>query len=61
MTNGEEMDAEIARMDAFLRKVIREEITELTERIATERNPYARATQIKFLEGVRAIGGGKYV
>lgn len=55
---SEEMDAEIARMDAFLTKAIREHVAELTERLANEKNPYKRETLLRFLK--EAIGDGKY-
>jgi hypothetical protein len=52
----EEMDAEIARMDAYLRKLNRDMIAEATEELATEKNPYAREWLIKHIEDVRALG-----
>lgn len=57
---SEEMDAEIARMDVFLRKLNRDMIAELLEEIAQEKNPYAREHYLKELEAVRALGKGWY-
>jgi len=56
----EEMDAEIARMDAHLRWLYHDRVAELTEKIATETNPYSRDFYIKRLEEVRARANGKY-
>jgi hypothetical protein len=52
----EEMKAEYARMDAYLRKLNHDMIAEATEELATEKNPYAREWLIKHIEDVRAIG-----
>lgn len=56
----EEMDAEIARMDAHLRWLHHDRVAELTEAIATETNPYSREFYVNQLERVRAIANGKY-
>jgi hypothetical protein len=57
---SEDMDAELARMDAHLRWLHHDMITELTEEIAVEKNPYSREFYAKLLEEVRAIGNGRY-
>jgi hypothetical protein len=56
----EEMDAEIARMDAHLRWLYHDHVAELTEEIATETNRYSREFLIEQLERVRARANGKY-
>jgi hypothetical protein len=56
----EEMDAEIARMDAHLKWLRADAIGEITEELATEKNPYTREFLLKQLEEVRAMGGGRY-
>jgi hypothetical protein len=56
----EEMDAEIARMDAFLKKLNDDMIAEVTEEIAQEKNPYAREDLVRHLEKVRALGNRRY-
>ena len=56
----EEMEAHAAYMDAHLRKLHHDMIAEATEELATEKNPYRREWLIQHIEGIRAIGAGKY-
>jgi hypothetical protein len=60
MPTIEEMDEEIARMEALNRKLYNELIDEATEQLATEKNPYTREWLIRHIEQVRADGGGRY-
>ena len=56
----EEMDAEIARMDAHLGWLRADAIAEITEELATEKNPYTREFLLKQLGKMRAMGAGRY-
>jgi hypothetical protein len=50
---SEEMDAEIARMDAHLIWLCDDAIAEITKELETEKNPYSREFLIQQLESHR--------
>jgi hypothetical protein len=50
---SEEMDAEIARMDAHLIWLYDDAIAEITKELETEKNPYMRELSIQDLEWYR--------
>lgn len=56
----EDLEAEIARMNAHLKWLHDDAVAELTEEIATEKNPYMREFLVKQLEEVRAASNGRY-
>jgi hypothetical protein len=56
----EEMDAHAAYMDKFNKKLHHDLIADLTEDLARAKDPVEREWLIKQIEGVRAIGNGKY-
>lgn len=56
----EEMDAEIAHMDAHLKKLHDEAVARLTAHIARLTDPFSREYYRKELEKVRAISNGRY-
>ncbi|HEX6352082.1 hypothetical protein [Actinophytocola sp.] len=56
----EEMDAHIAYLDAFHRKMREDMIAEATAQLETEKNPYVRESLIKHIEEVRALGNKTY-
>lgn len=51
----EEMDAEIARMDAHLKWLYEDAVAEATEELATEKNPYCREFLIEHIEAMHKI------
>ena len=56
----DEMEAHSAYMHAYLKKLHDDMIAEATEELAKTRNPFDRELLIAHIEGVRAIGNGKY-
>jgi hypothetical protein len=56
----EEMDAEIAVMDAHLKRIYDDAVAEATEELATEKNPYFREFLIKHIEAMHKIHNRRY-
>jgi hypothetical protein len=56
----EEMDAEIAHMDAHLKRLHDEAVAECTSLIARTRDPVLRELYHRELERVREISNGRY-
>ncbi|MPZ82228.1 MAG: hypothetical protein GEV28_18250 [Actinophytocola sp.] len=60
MPSIEEMDAEIAHMEAANKKVRDELLAEYRAELEAEKDPFQREWLRKRIEGVLEIGGGKY-
>jgi hypothetical protein len=56
----EEMEAHSAYLHAHLKKLHDDMLAEATEKLAKTKNPVDRELLIAHIEGVRAIGNGKY-